>query len=442
MDQAAEQYPQILVSRAKPKQCAAILSVAFALAFSAAPGFAQRSAAGGTHSGGGFHSSGGMGGRVGGGQASTASSSVSTSSHGLGASSSMFRFSRAESPSAGSGPQRGIAVSGSSGAAANAAAGPPGLPERVSGSRETSSSEPVTYPRNVTIGFPPRSSHDLNFSAGTVRRGGIVISGQNNDLWAEAPHDGIRAHVVTRDRSGSAAALRRTTLREALVNGLPQAQSLEFTKDARIQSDSRVPGRHRIAPGPPSTFWPRHRRHNPPIFGGFGFFGSGFGAPSFGLGLVPDCDPLWGGLAAVGCDTFGYWNGYGAGFGLGYDEDYDTSGEGQPEDEQEMDQSSQEPNPSGYEPASERSENEGQEQAAQPLTVVFLKSGTSFAVTDYWLAGDKLHYVTSYGGENAIGMDDLDLQKTVDANAGRGIAFVLKPAPAPGPSNLPQPQDQ
>lgn len=64
---------------------------------------------------------------------------------------------------------------------------------------------------------------------------------------------------------------------------------------------------------------------------------------------------------------------------------------------------------------------------SRPVTLVFLKDGTSFGVTDYWLANDELHYVTSYGGANAIGMSRLDLQKTVNENSKRGVKFILTP---------------
>jgi len=56
-------------------------------------------------------------------------------------------------------------------------------------------------------------------------------------------------------------------------------------------------------------------------------------------------------------------------------------------------------------------------------------------VSDYWLAGGKLHYVTSYGGENSVDANQLDLQRTVNENASHGITFTLRPAPTTGASN-------
>jgi hypothetical protein len=72
------------------------------------------------------------------------------------------------------------------------------------------------------------------------------------------------------------------------------------------------------------------------------------------------------------------------------------------------------------------------------IAVLYLKDGSSYAVTDYWLENGKLHYVASYGGENAIDEGALDLQKTVNENAGRGMTFTLRPGPEPAGVVAPQ----
>jgi hypothetical protein len=66
----------------------------------------------------------------------------------------------------------------------------------------------------------------------------------------------------------------------------------------------------------------------------------------------------------------------------------------------------------------------------QTYVLLYLKDGSSFAVSDYWLVDGKLHYVTSYGGDNAIDESRVDLQRTVDENSARGVDFTLKPQPA------------
>jgi hypothetical protein len=82
--------------------------------------------------------------------------------------------------------------------------------------------------------------------------------------------------------------------------------------------------------------------------------------------------------------------------------------------------------------------------------VLYLKDGTVYALEDYWVADGKLHYVTNYGGENAIDLDTIDMQRTVDVNAKRGINVTLRPAPmqqdqsqspsAPNPQPVAPPQ--
>jgi len=80
-----------------------------------------------------------------------------------------------------------------------------------------------------------------------------------------------------------------------------------------------------------------------------------------------------------------------------------------------------------------------------PTVLVYLKDGSMFTATDYWLADNQLHYYVNYGGESSVGMDQVDLQRTVDENAKRGVPFSLKPGPdrvsaAPAPVPTPAPQ--
>jgi hypothetical protein len=67
----------------------------------------------------------------------------------------------------------------------------------------------------------------------------------------------------------------------------------------------------------------------------------------------------------------------------------------------------------------------------QQVTTLVLKEGISFGVIDYWVDGDKLGYVTTYGIEKTIDLDRLDLDKTVKLNSSRGIPFVLNERAAP-----------
>lgn len=225
---------------------------------------------------------------------------------------------------------------------------------------------------------------------------------------------------------GSEEAARPTGLDPARVSASRSAQKLKFMTDSNAKGSSRNAERYRIVPTPPHRFEPRHRRRHEPVLGGFGLFGGGFGVPFFGLALNPDCAPLWNGTLALDCTPFGYWDGGSSGFA---DESGRNYVDGNQEEDQQNADTSQETNPGTYETPPQSPTEDDQNMPQEPLTVLWMKNGTSYAVTDYWLADGRLHYVTSYGGENAIGMDDLDLQKTVDANASQGMGFVLRPTP-------------
>jgi hypothetical protein len=140
------------------------------------------------------------------------------------------------------------------------------------------------------------------------------------------------------------------------------------------------------------------------MFPGHCGFGTGFfwlGGRLFwdgGYGSDAACDP------ALGCDGY---NGYA---GAAPDENYGVQSQGN--DSQQSNSPMDNSQPSG---------------AVQQPAILFLKDGSSYGVTSYWLADGNLHYVTNYGGENTISLDQFDWQRTVDENAASGSAFTLKP---------------
>lgn len=69
------------------------------------------------------------------------------------------------------------------------------------------------------------------------------------------------------------------------------------------------------------------------------------------------------------------------------------------------------------------------QRAAPPETLLQLTSGSMYALTSYWLEGDRLYYVTSYGGENSVPLDQIDFNKTIRLNAVQGIKFEIHPKP-------------
>lgn len=63
---------------------------------------------------------------------------------------------------------------------------------------------------------------------------------------------------------------------------------------------------------------------------------------------------------------------------------------------------------------------------------LFLKDGTVYEVTDYWLVDSQFHFTTIERGkpaEQTIALDDLDLQTTIEVNTRRGFRFVLRNEP-------------
>lgn len=171
----------------------------------------------------------------------------------------------------------------------------------------------------------------------------------------------------------------------------------------------------------------------PFFFGcGGGFYGGGFGF-GFGLGYgYGYCDPFW------GCPAGLYGNYYNGGY-------YGNQIYNESTDESSI---SNEFNPSRYWGPSAPPEETGgggggAASSSDSEVVLFLKDGTVYAITDYWIADNKLHYITNYGGENSVLLDQLDMQRTVDVNAKRGVNITLRPTPqqqaAPAPDAPPQP---
>jgi hypothetical protein len=102
---------------------------------------------------------------------------------------------------------------------------------------------------------------------------------------------------------------------------------------------------------------------------------------------------------------------------------------------------------------------------SRDLPQLYLKDGSVYNVTDYWLVNNQLHFTTldvsgTKWNEHTIDFDQLDLQKTVEVSDQRGFRFVLRdepmqqylehhpeigtqgtaPPPSVGPPRLPEPQ--
>lgn len=355
-----------------------LIKIALGIAAAAALAFAPQPAfaqhGGGGHAGGHF---GGGGHFAGGGRASGGSAHAAPPLTGAGTHNVVppHSFARSTYPGTSSGLPPGLAMFAE--------------PSHAGRGPATSTSNANNWNRNVTLGFPPTATG--GWSAESFRGGAMSFSGQGHEMWQESPRPATSANPT---RPGPA------------VSMLP--------------------------PGPPLGV---RRRPFPPFAPGFPIYGPGLGfypfAP-FGFGFGAGCG-FFGGCGYLGfgsplCDPLWGWNcfGYAPGMPL-----YDSVGAA-PSGTQ--DETSNEYGPFSWQnpPAAGNSE-----VSAAPDTLIYLKDGTSYAITDYWLVGDKLHYVTNYGGENSIDPQQLDFQRTVDENASRGVNFTLRPAPSPPPAAAP-----
>jgi hypothetical protein len=144
----------------------------------------------------------------------------------------------------------------------------------------------------------------------------------------------------------------------------------------------------------------------------FGCFGCGFGF-NFGFGL-----PLWWRPGFAGWyGAPGYPEGLPYGYTLPYD--YGLTYNSPAFNGPQSDNSSA----SGTFPRTPQSE-----QNSSAL-VLYLKDGTMYSVRDSWLADGKLHYIATDRSEGVTDLDEIDIQRTVDENARRGVPFTLKPNP-------------
>jgi hypothetical protein len=238
-------------------------------------------------------------------------------------------------------------------------------------------------PQRVTIGFPPPGGAAGWRPIAPIHDGGVLsFSGQGHDIWQNNSDAGDM-------RPGSSSALLESRPAEAQ-------------------------GPH---PFPPRRF---HGGFFGPGYGyGYGYGFGGFYPWSFGLGLGfgAICDPLW----DFDCDAYGYP-------GYGY---YGPDAPGLYLDSSSGDDSAAAAASQGYGVYSSQDTGPDNSSAASTsgTTVLYLNDGTSFAVTDYWVADYKLHYLTDGARENVIDLDQVDVQRTVDENAARGVNFTLRPAP-------------
>lgn len=204
-----------------------------------------------------------------------------------------------------------------------------------------------------------------------------------------------------------------------------------------------VPGRYPITTGCGRGGCGGYGGYNPyyPLGYGYGYgygYGLGYG---FGYGLYPFSP--WGFSFGYGLGFgYGYGSGYGYGYGnaYGYDLGYSDNGLGSGSSSASA-SSSGEYGP--YATLDAKTNQPGTLPNPANETTLVLKDGTTYLVTDYWMAGGKLHFVTADNGESTIEIDALDLQHTAEQNSKRGVTFTLRtqdpaqPGQAPGAEAVP-----
>lgn len=248
---------------------------------------------------------------------------------------------------------------------------------------------PASAPHTI-IGFPPSGS-----ATGTLDTHGshvLSFSGEGHEIWQDS---------------------RPST---------PQTRANGPVSDGHALVEEGPRGLRGADHFPRRPIYPLRPRF--PIFPGTGF-GFGFGAPFFGFGLGfnsfwgPSCGPYWG--WGFGCNMLPFYDyGYGN-YG------YSPSGslEGQIENQSA---------PLIYENPSGPAYGYAYGGGERELVELYLKDGSVYKVTDYWLVNDQLHFTTidpsaGQSVEHSIDFDRLDLQKTIDVNTERGFRFVLRNEP-------------
>src|SRR4029077_13632200 len=75
--------------------------------------------------------------------------------------------------------------------------------------------------------------------------------------------------------------------------------------------------------------------------------------------------------------------------------------------------------------ATPSSPNSMKAKAGRPITLLQLRDGSIYGLTDYWAKDGELHYSTTYGGQDSVPFEQIDLEKTLQLDADRGVPFVL-----------------
>ena len=73
-------------------------------------------------------------------------------------------------------------------------------------------------------------------------------------------------------------------------------------------------------------------------------------------------------------------------------------------------------------------------RSSSSLTLIALRNESIWAVSEYWLAGDRLDYILPSGAHESCALNDVDLMRTTQLNSERGIAVTFRDGPAHQPT--------
>ena len=166
---------------------------------------------------------------------------------------------------------------------------------------------------------------------------------------------------------------------------------------------------------------------------GFGYgqgpgWGFGLGWPWFGFG---GANPYWNG-------AYGGWPGGYGNYGYPSNYLYDDSGNydygnGQPSYDDSVPQENYLVDDQSAPAAQSAPQTVNPEEPAVPV-LFYMKNGSVYSASSYWVADGKLHFIFPSGGESSVDVNQLDIQRTVDVNAKSGVPFTLRPGPDPNSS--------
>jgi len=267
------------------------------------------------------------------------------------------------------------------------------------------------------------------------------FSGQGHNIWENAP---MARNVVPPSRALS-------NIRSSFTNTFSGNARLRSTGTFLSSSRSHTGSAFRNRPILDSPRWNGFGRFNNRHRRGFGDdFDEGFGRGcwncGFGWGFGFGGWPGWGfdwpwlgywNWGSYWIDPWWYWrdSSY-SDYPAAYSNDYSN-------DDYSLHSAPTE-NYSNSEAASAPSENQSPTPSISDAETVdpvllYMKDGSVYSASVYWVKDNKLHYILTTGAGNAVDLNDVDIERTTTENAKNGVRVTLKPRPGlsdPSPETL------